>query len=142
MLVLAGQDLNREQSITAAALMALYPFSFFALGIYTESLFLLLCLLCMITARRQNWLWAGVWGALAALCRNQGLVLILPLLYLWLRARREKNRGLYPCVSCFRSWVGAAILPSMPAFLAIRLLFSSFRRHRPGTRVLNGSGAT
>ena len=94
MLVLAGQDLNREQSITAAALMALYPFSFFALGIYTESLFLLLCLLCMITARRQNWLWAGVWGALAALCRNQGLVLILPLLYLWLRARREKKQGL------------------------------------------------
>ena len=94
MLVLAGQDLKREQAIAAAALMALYPFSFFALGAYTESLFLLLCLLCMIAARRQDWLWAGVWGALAALCRNQGLVLFLPLLYLWLRARREKKQGL------------------------------------------------
>ena len=94
MLVLAGQDLKQEQAIAAAALMALYPFSFFALGAYTESLFLLLCLLCMIAARRQDWLWAGVWGALAALCRNQGLVLFLPLLYLWLRARREKKQGL------------------------------------------------
>lgn len=32
MLVLAGQDLKREQAIAAAALMALYPFSFFCSG--------------------------------------------------------------------------------------------------------------
>lgn len=93
MLALAGQDLPREQAAFAVALMALYPFGFFALGVYTESLFLLLSLLCMLFARRKNWLAAGVFGALAVLCRNQGLVLLLPLLYLWLRARREKKQG-------------------------------------------------
>ena len=93
MLALAGQDLPKGQAAFSVALMALYPFGFFALGVFTESLFLLLCLLCMFFARRQSWLPAGVFGALAALCRNQGLVLLLPLLYLWLRARRQKKQG-------------------------------------------------
>lgn len=93
MLALAGQDLPKEQAVCAVALMALYPFGFFALGVFTESLFLLLCLLCMFFARRGRWLPAGVLGALAALCRNQGLVLLLPLVYLWLRARRQQKQG-------------------------------------------------
>lgn len=93
MLALAGQDLEKSRTLWAVALMALYPFGFFALGVYTESLFLLVSLLCMLFARRGSWPAAGAFGALAALCRTQGLVLLLPLVYLWLRARRQKKQG-------------------------------------------------
>ena len=93
MLALAGQDLPKEQAVCAVALLALYPFGFFALGVYTESLFILLSILCVFFGRRRNWPAAGAFRALAALCRNQGLVLLLPLLYLWLRARRQQKQG-------------------------------------------------
>ena len=93
MLALAGQDLDREKAVTATLLMALYPFGFFALGVYTESLFLLLSLLCMLAGRRRRWPAAGALGALAALTRSQGLVLFLPLLYLWLKERRVQRQG-------------------------------------------------
>lgn len=93
MLRLAGLDLNREGAFTAVGLMALYPFGFFSLGVYTEGPFLLLCLLCMGAARRGRWVQAGLWGFLAALTRTQGLVLALPLAYLWLRARRREKQG-------------------------------------------------
>lgn len=94
MLRLAAWRLNVEGAVTATLLMALYPFGFFALGIYTESLFLLLCLTCMLAALRRSWLCAGVLGFFAALTRTQGLVLVLPTLFLWLCARKTGKQGL------------------------------------------------
>ena len=43
--------------------------------IYTESLFLLTMLGCLLCARRGRWLAAGTWGLLAALTRTPGLLL-------------------------------------------------------------------
>ena len=86
MLRLAGRHFGRRQAFFAVVLMALYPFGFFALGIYTESLFLLLCLLCITAAEEGRWPAAGLFCALAGLCRTQGLALLPPFWYLWLRA--------------------------------------------------------
>lgn len=86
MLRLAGRHFGRRQAFWAVFLMALYPFGFFALGVYTESLFLLLCLLCITAAEEGRWPAAGLFCALAGLCRTQGLALLPPFWYLWLRA--------------------------------------------------------
>lgn len=92
-LSLAGRWLPRGQAIWAVAFLTVYPFSFFSMGVYTESLFILLCLCCMQLALTGRWGWAGLLGGMAALCRTQGMVLLLPVLWLWLRARQTERQG-------------------------------------------------
>lgn len=90
---LAGHWLPRSREVWAVMFLAVYPFSFFGMGVYTESLFLLLCLSCMRLALTKHWGWAGLLGGLAALCRTQGMVLLLPVLWLWLCARKNGRQG-------------------------------------------------
>ena len=92
-LSLAGRWLPRSRAVWAVGFLAVYPFAFFSMGVYTESLFLLLCLGCMRLALTGRWGWAGLLGGLAALCRTQGMVLLLPVLWLWLRARKNGRQG-------------------------------------------------
>jgi hypothetical protein len=52
---------------------------------YTESLFLLLMVAAFLAAERRHRAWAGIFLAAAALCRIQGVALILPLAIVMLR---------------------------------------------------------
>lgn len=52
-----------------------YPFAFFTLFAYTEGLFLMLCALCSLCARKKQWIFSGIWGMLCALTRNQGVIM-------------------------------------------------------------------
>lgn len=64
--------------------LLLFPTSFFLLGAYTESLFLLFTLGSFYSASRGRWIWAALWGICAALTRLQGVLLLMPLVYmLW-----------------------------------------------------------
>lgn len=92
-LELAAQRYDRSRAALAALLLALYPFSFFSMGVFTESLFLLLCAQCLLRIEKRQWIAVGLLGCLAALCRTQGILLILPAAYVWLLARKEKNHG-------------------------------------------------
>lgn len=57
-------------------LFSAYPFAFFFAGIYTESLFFLLSVTTFYFIRKHRYFWAGIFGALAALTRMQGVFLI------------------------------------------------------------------
>jgi hypothetical protein len=74
---------ERELSALAARrtvlYLAVFPTAFFLYAPYTESLFLALVLGSLYAARRSAWLLAGGLGALAALTRSTGLLLVLPL---------------------------------------------------------------
>lgn len=59
--------------------VAVFPTSFFLFAPYSESLFLLLVVVSFWGARSGRWEVAGMAGALAALTRNPGVLLILPL---------------------------------------------------------------
>lgn len=77
--------LGRRRAAMAAGLLIMYPFaSVFAMA-YTESLFLLLMIAGFLAAERRHRAWAGMFLALAVLCRIQGLALILPLAIIMLR---------------------------------------------------------
>ena len=63
----------------AVAYWLLFPTAFFLQAAYTESLFLFLTLAAFDCARRDRWVLASLFGALAALTRLQGVLLVVPL---------------------------------------------------------------
>ncbi len=84
LILLDGEKRNAWDGVL---LMALYPFSMFALGVFTEGLFLALSIGCLYALRKRNFLAAGVVGFLAALTRTQGMLLFFPAVYEWVTLR-------------------------------------------------------
>ena len=68
-------DYSKELAQRAVWFLFIFPTSYFLHIGYTESLFLMLALGCVYAARKQRWLVAAVFGALACLTRANGLVL-------------------------------------------------------------------
>jgi Gpi18-like mannosyltransferase len=83
-------DYDRVVAERAVLFMAVFPFSLFFSGIYTESLFLLAVLGCFYSARRENWLNVFLWGVLATSTRLVGLALVPAVLYYYYEQRRFK----------------------------------------------------
>ena len=81
---------------TSVLLIAIFPTAFFFLAPYTESPFLLLSVSAFWFARRDRWAMAALMGALAALTRSIGLVLVLGLAVEAIQRTREDGRPLVP----------------------------------------------
>jgi len=69
-------DYSKELAQRAVWLLFIFPTSYFLHIGYTESLFLMLALACVFAARKQRWLLAGLFGALACMTRANGLILL------------------------------------------------------------------
>ena len=109
-----AEDLYGVRVAKVATLaLAFFPTAFFLNAVYTEALFLALTAGTVWAARvRRNLLLAGLLGAFAAATRNLGVLLVIPLLFEWLRYRREFGvRGL----------AGLALVPAGLAGYAIFL---------------------
>jgi hypothetical protein len=87
-------ELGRRAADAAVLLLAFAPLSFFFTAVYTESIFLLLSVGAVFAARRERWMLAGVLGALAALTRPTGILLVVPIAIARLRRRRGLDRQL------------------------------------------------
>jgi Gpi18-like mannosyltransferase len=87
---LTRNELTEEVARRAVLYAAVFPTAFFFVAPYSESLFFLLVLLSFWSARHKRWELAGVTGALAALTRNLGVLLVPALaieaLYQWRRS--------------------------------------------------------
>jgi Gpi18-like mannosyltransferase len=70
------------------------PVSFFFSTLYAESLFLLLVIGSLDSARCQRWFLAGLLGALAALTRLVGAALVVPLVWQYFETLHHHGRGL------------------------------------------------
>ena len=113
-----GRDVARR----AIKYLAIFPTAFFFLAPYTESLFLLLCLLAFRWARRDRWGRAAAAAALAALSRSVGIVLVVALgveaFHQWYRDRRP----LWPRLAA----AGATVLGPLAWFTWWHVTYGNF----------------
>jgi hypothetical protein len=91
---LTEEELSTTAARRAVVYASVFPTSLFFLAPYSEALFLLLVLVSFRAARRARWPVAAGAALLAALTRNVGVVMVLPLAGEALLQRRE--RGLPP----------------------------------------------
>ncbi len=62
----------------AALLFLFFPTSLFFATLYTEALYAFLIITSFYFLRQQRFLWAGLFGALASMCRVNGILLLIP----------------------------------------------------------------
>jgi hypothetical protein len=82
-------ELGRAAADATILLVAFAPLSFFFTAVYTESLFLVLSVGALLAVRREQWMLAGILGALAALTRPTGILLVIPIAIGVIRRRRR-----------------------------------------------------
>jgi hypothetical protein len=85
---LVKADLGSRVALWSVILLSFAPTAFYFQAVYSESLFLLLTLASFAAGRQGRWLLAGLAGLLAALTRSAGLLLVLPLAWMWFEQRR------------------------------------------------------
>ncbi len=78
--VLVRLEYNDDVARRAVFCLLLFRTTFFLSSVYSESTFLALSISSFYYARKAHWIAACVLAALAALCRSQGIILLLPLL--------------------------------------------------------------
>ena len=78
----AKLELNdHNKALESVYAFMFYPFCFFLMFVFTESLFIMLSLLCLICIKKKKWLLFGIFGLLCTLTRLQGIIFIIPALY-------------------------------------------------------------
>ncbi|MEK7450347.1 MAG: mannosyltransferase family protein [Patescibacteria group bacterium] len=82
-------DFKKSIAIWSIIFMLVFPTSFFFATIYSESLFLLLTLLCFYFAREKKWLIASMLGALLTATRIVGIAIIPALLYEFIKEEKS-----------------------------------------------------
>jgi hypothetical protein len=73
--LLTAREFDEDVARRSILYLGAFPTIVAAVSPYTESLFLMLVLVCLLAARQERWAIAGLAGALAALTRSVGIVL-------------------------------------------------------------------
>jgi mannosyltransferase PIG-V len=122
--LLTRSELSEETARSAVLFAAIFPTAFFFLSPYSESLFLLLVVGSFLAARRRRWWLAALAGALAALTRNIGVLMALPLAVEAVHQAFESPAEHRP-----RAWLPLAASLGPPAGAAVYLWYWRLRIH-------------
>ena len=93
---LASLEFQNEKDVWRIILyVSFFPTAFFFIAAYNESLFLWMVLLSFYSVRKKQWIWAGVFGGLAAFTRIAGALMIIPLTFAaWEAWKTGEKRGI------------------------------------------------
>lgn len=86
LLGLLAREEGFDELATVRALLW-FPTAFFFLAVYTEALFLLVSVGCLLALRRQRYFLAALAGLLAGLCRPNGFLLSVPVAWALIEKR-------------------------------------------------------
>jgi hypothetical protein len=85
--VLVRRTWDAGVAVRTLLCLLVFPTGFFLSAVYPESLFLAAAVGAFLGAQDRRWWLAGVCGALAALSRTYGVLIVVPLTYEYLAAR-------------------------------------------------------
>lgn len=71
-------DFTKQVAMNTVKFLLIFPFSFFLGLIFSDSLFIALSIMVFYYMRKKNWLLTGLFGGLASLTRNFGILLLVP----------------------------------------------------------------
>lgn len=97
---LIKKDFSQKISYLTIILILIFPTSFYFGALYNESPFLLLTVLSFYFARKGNWFFAGIFGAVASATRIFG-ILLLPALLIEVWQKKEP----------FSKWLWIFLMP-------------------------------
>src|SRR5258706_1349223 len=105
---LACLDLPPEKSQLALILLATFPISIILFAPYTESLFLFFATLALYQMRKRRGFLAAMAMCLASLTRQQGVLLMFPMLwYAW----EDSGKSFGGVFKAWRGWLAACTAP-------------------------------
>jgi Gpi18-like mannosyltransferase len=113
------QELDHDCARRAVIYQLFFPTAFFLFAPYTESLFMLWAIACLLAARRETWWLAGLCGLLAGLTRVTGALLILPVAV----EMRSRYGSLRKLLHPRALWLGLIPLGVMTYSLYLALAF-------------------
>ncbi|MDZ4771445.1 MAG: mannosyltransferase family protein [Chloroflexota bacterium] len=111
--VVALYDIDPTIGGRSVFYLLIFPTAFFMTTVYTEGLFIGLAFGCLALARRKHLLAAGILAALATWTRSVGVVLVVPLLFAWVRLLDWRALRLTPGIIVR----GLAVLLPIAAYL-------------------------
>jgi Gpi18-like mannosyltransferase len=91
-------DADEATASRACLYLLVFPTTFFLSAVYSESVFVSVTLAAFYHARRNQWLTAGFFGALAALSRSPGILIAVPLAVEYVAQRHFQWRKIRPDV--------------------------------------------
>ncbi len=127
-------DFDASTARTTVLLLAFFPAALFLSAVYTESLFLVLTVGAVYTARHERWICAGLCGGLAAATRSDGILLLVPLALIYLfgpRAFSEVKAVLPWWKPRYRVRASIAWLALVPAGLSAYLAYLGVAHGQP-----------
>lgn len=80
-------DEDKDTALRSVKFLFLFPTAYILSGVFTESLFLALALACFYYARKGNWFLVGMLGFCLSITRAVGFLIILPVLYEYLKSK-------------------------------------------------------
>lgn len=106
---LGGLVTNEKNARYAVVMFACFPYAFFSGLVYTEGLFLLTTAAALYYVLKRKWGWFALWGALAAITRVTGVLLMVPALVIALKdsqflrppVRESIKQGFRPFIKAF-----------------------------------------
>lgn len=118
---LASLDLPPASAWTALLFLVTFPIAFILFAPYSESLFLLLTVLALYSMRQGRWELVALFSFLAALTRQQGIFLALPMAWWAWEASGKSLRGLK---KAWPAWLTTLAAPAgLAAWAIYRMVF-------------------
>jgi hypothetical protein len=85
-------DSDQATGIRSIKYLFLFPTAFILSGMLTESLTLMLMLICFYYAKKEKWLFVGISGFLLALTRSIGVLVVFPIAWEYLKSKKFSLR--------------------------------------------------
>ncbi len=102
-LLVKGELKSEKLAYKTLFYFLLFPTIYFMTAMYTEAIFVFLAVTMFLCARHEKWLYAGLLGFCLSLTRIHGIIIFIPMLYMYLSSRRHcvwtpsasKHNGVY-----------------------------------------------